>query len=140
MMREILFRGKSLDNGEWEYGNLIISPFHENCVMIERQREFMKKSGWYRTSLVNPETVGQFTGITDKNGTKIFEWDICRVSRVGTVAYGKITFKNGCYWFVDDGFGGLLRLCDCKTNGFNIEIIGNLFDNPELLKGGADNG
>lgn len=127
-MREILFRGKDLHSGEWHYGNYAYS---------QNEHFIFEKFGFeYK---VDPETVGQFTGLTDKNGRKIFEGDICRLSRVGTVAYGKITFMNGCYWFKDDGFGGLLRLCDCKTNGFDIEVISNIHNNPELLEGGADN-
>lgn len=132
-MREILFRGKKHSDGQWILGDL--NQWLEAIYISAENSDGYTKTNW----LVDAETVGQYTGVT-ANGTKIFEGDICRLSRVGTVAYGEITFKNGGYWFVDNDFGGLMRLCDCKTNGFSIEIIGNIHDNPEMLKGGANNG
>ena len=118
-MREILFRGKRSDDNEWVFGDLEHNGNH-----------IPKYVDGYT---VAPSTVGQFTGLTDKNGKKIFEGDRCRVSRPCVLAYGKIAFQNGCFWFVDDGPGGMLRLCDVKMNGFEIEVIGNIHDNPELL-------
>lgn len=127
-MREILFRGKRLDNCTWAEGSLSMEYFREcGCVMISPTSDTCYK--------VEPETVGQFTGLTDKNGKKIFEGDICRVSRPCVIAYGHIEFKNGCFWFVDHGPGGMLRMCDIKNNGFTIEVVGNIHDNPELLEG-----
>lgn len=141
-MREILFRGKSVNDGNWVEGSLVITTiepvddtpikhYHiENMTIGVFPDEF--QSGLSET--VNPNTVGQFTGLTDKNGKRIFEGDVCRVTRPCVLAYGKITFENGCFWFVDDGPGGMLRLCDAKMNGFQIEVIGNIHDNPELLE------
>ena len=124
-MREILFRGKRRDNGNW-----IIGSFHSRC----GECFIIPLPIVTSQSKVIPETVGQFTGLTDKNGKKIFEGDICRVSRPCVITYGHIEFKNGCFWFADYGPGGLLRLCDVRMNGFTIEIIGNIHDNPELLE------
>ena len=121
-MREILFRGKTI-YGEWEYGVPVFSG-------LNNELAFMKQMHSYDRQVI-PETVGQFTGLTDKNGKRIFEGDRCRVSRPCVVAYGRITFQNGCFWFVDDGPGGMLRLCDAKMNGFEIEVIGNIHDNTE---------
>ena len=122
-MREILFRGKRTD-GVWEFGYYFAKPIQERHFILCGENQWM----------VCKESVGQFTGLTDKNGKKIFEGDRCRVSRPCVLAYGKITFQNGCFWFVDDGPGGMLRLCDVKMNGFEIEVIGNIHDNPELLE------
>ena len=132
MVREILFRGKN-KHGTWYYGFytegycLDGTPVSWIEVVDRRKKDT-------ECPTVIPETVGQFTGLTDKHGKKIFEGDICRVSRPCVLAYGKITFQNGCFWFVDDGPGGMLRLCDVKMNGFEIEVIGNIHDNPELLE------
>lgn len=138
-MREILFRGKHIHalqknkhlTGRWIYGylcdkNYIYSP--------ELEGEF----------LINPETICQYTGLTDKNGRKIFEGDIVRdifnASVVGIVRYGE--YRNT---FNDDEHGGhagfyvewkekqdLLRK-DLVYWVNNSEFIGNIFDNPELI-------
>ena len=137
-MREILFRGKaanridgrayrtSYKNGDWVCGLL---------TDVENYAGFSEMTNTNGVSgiEVDKNTVGQFAGLTDKNGKKIFEGDICRVTRPCVLAYGKIIFQNGCFWFVDDGPGGMLRLCDIKMNGFEIEVIGNIHDNPELM-------
>ena len=132
-MREILFRGKRIDNGELVEGQYHCTDYIWNDEEI--RRHYILPQNYGDAFVVNPETVGQFTELTDKKGKRIFEGDICRVSRPCVLAYGKITFQNGCFWFVDDGPGGMLRLCDVKTNGFEIEVIGNIHDNPELLEG-----
>lgn len=138
MMREILFRGKRTANGVFVEGFLFLKQEGEEtltCIGIDPLRDYPDgelAQGCYFE--VRPETIGQYTGLTDKNGTKIFEGDICRVSRPCVLAYGKITFQNGCFWFVDDGPGGMLRLCDVKMNGFEVEVIGSTHDNPELLE------
>lgn len=115
-MREILFRGKRRDNGEWVYGNLL------------RHTLFMaiKPIASGRFSAVDPETVGQFTGKCDKNCVKIFEGDIVeyRNSRYVIRYLEKYTRFAGTN-------------SRCVFAGFNIansEVIGNVFDNPELLE------
>ena len=134
-VREILFRGKENPSGKWVEGFYNHIPCGR-FLCDEHLIQTIDTDGRIgQLFTVYDSTVGQFTGLTDKNGKKIFEDDICRVSRPCVIAYGHIEFANGCFWFVDHGPGGMLRLCDVRMNGFTIEVIGNIHDNPELLEG-----
>lgn len=130
-MREILFRGKRKSNGEWVYGNYCGAEYLTN-EGIEHLIIEVPRSG--SSAQVILETVGQYTGLTDKNGKKIFEGDILSyIEKIETRSKGKETLK-GIYEvkFEYCGFSPL----DCLACN-HLEIIGNIHDNPELLKGGA---
>lgn len=122
-MREILFRGKDYE-GEWVQGDLVRN--------IDRQP--IIGTAFLNMQKVIPETVGQYTGLTDKNGTKIFEGDICRVTRHCILCYGSITFKKGSFWFDEFNTDSVLELSKLEINNFEIKVIGNIHDNPELLR------
>ena len=124
MQREILFRGKSIETGEWIYGSLIGSDVIVGKI-VEFEEDYFCTEFWNK---VYPETVGQFTGITDKNGKKLFEGDIYSMGDVNILYVvifdksqfiGKQTrsrsFAGLEYWKID------------------IEIVANIHDNPELL-------
>ena len=118
-MREILFRGKNL-KGEWVYGNYAFTDTNGKQHFIFQNEAFANK--------VIPETVGQFTGLTDKNGTKIFEGDIIKAM----MDYGPAGFYERIVpieWLNDVGYQW--QYFDIST----IEVIGNIHDNPELLGG-----
>lgn len=136
MNREILFRGKRVDNGEWVYGAFVPDALE----MLKGARGldgFIRRcnaeSGEVEMFEVDRETVGRFTGLTDKNGWKIFEWDIVRHVESG---------KNGRVSYMPEYCGFLIYCksdnlyCWLYNNDFTkIEVIGNIHDNPELLKG-----
>ena len=157
-MREILFRGKQTDNGEWIEG--AYSPFHLNFGEREEKPHIIIISDdedidglWCE---VIPETVGQYTGLTDKNGKRIFEGDIVRATIERAERCQSPRIENGVIGYDCIGMIGLILYKD--KNGENVwsdffnelslsgliedyyfEIIGNIHDNPELL-GGENNG
>ena len=138
-MREILFRGKRVDNGEWIQGDIVQFPVHGVVRIVEQEPS-------YKDAEVDSDTVGQYTGLTDKNGRKIFEGDIIHLeySQVffGGVYFGEYTaevsYKEGC--FITDGINNGDEI-ETPLSGFDndeVEIIGNIHDNPELLGGESD--
>lgn len=141
-MREILFRGKRIDTGEWVYG----WPFADtaDCSLKKNGKCICQHDGseffiveWvdiyheYEERKVTPETVGQFTGLLDKNGKRIFEGDIVRLYFIDAEEVGEIVWDEERYrvaYFSPDGdiYG--------VDGTVEIEIIGNIHDNPELLE------
>ena len=138
-MREILFRGKRVDNGEWIQGDLVQFLPHGIVRIVTQEPP-------YKDAEVDSDTVGQFTGLTDRNGKKIFEGDIIHLeySQVffGGEYFGEYTaevsYKEGC--FITDGINNGDEI-ETPLSGFDndeLEIIGNIHDNPELLGGESD--
>ena len=142
-MREILFRGKQTDNGEWIEG--AYSPFHLNFGEREEKPHIIIISDdedidglWCE---VIPETVGQYTGLTDKNGKRIFEGDIVHcVSKLDS-ADMVIIFECGQFRMIlaEKYHEYQTNVGYYDINCFAKEVIGNIHDNPELL-GGENNG
>ena len=127
MNREILFRGKRTDNGEWVEGYLC-ECHHKDTGKYDYAIQEMFENGYIMHEVI-PETVGQNTGLTDKNGKKIFEGDICkhRSNYSGNTVISVVTYTDGHF----------LALV-CENSGFELpeklEVIGNIHDNPELLE------
>lgn len=132
-MREILFRGKRIDNGEWVEGFLLKECNYVTCswnLGIEYKTDKFGKFA-YDVAEVDVETIGQYTGKTDKNGTKIFEGDIIQ----GFMDYGPAGYLERVvciYWNDECGYQWNYFLLD------TIEVIGNEHDNPELLRSDND--
>lgn len=126
-MREILFRGKRDYDCKWIHGAYISYSSTK-----EAQSHSIIPTGnrtlFYR---VTPETVGQYTGIDDKKGNKLFEGDIVDILTEGN-EIGVVEWLDGAFIVKADGF--CVDFLN-NINGTDIIIVGNIYDNPELLKG-----
>ena len=144
-MREILFRGKRADNGEWVEGGACQSPILTLIRMFCVHNDYYVESG---EALVIPETVGQYTGLTDKNGKRIFEGDIVHLTDIrnnnewkAVVVFGNPYAQYSWGWnFLYIGKKpqintDILLWVEMEDLQVYCEIIGNIHDNPELLKG-----
>ena len=132
-MREILFRGKCVCDGEWVYGFLVILA-NGVCSIIPRDAEQWSISEYNKAFAVIPETVGQYTSLKDKNGKWIFEGDIIKATYRGN--YGRYAFAV----VFDEGRFALRKngVAVEMNDGYRPEVIGNIHDNPELLKDARD--
>ena len=135
-MREILFRGKCKNSGKWVEGDLRQDK-DIGTSYISGYDYYTSGEGLQRDPFeyeVIPESVGQYTGLTDKNGTKIFEGDIVRwTDSAGTTNNFIVTWDNHKAMFYLHSWGYSVDLCDCCAK--ELAVIGNIYDNPELLKG-----
>ena len=158
-IREVIFRGKRTDSGEWVYGYYTKARYFLNKkemhIIFEPDVEAFPHCEFTGYEEVLSETIGQYTGLTDKNGKRIFEGDILDVS--SDVAYGGVAvhrlgyfvveFHNGCFmksalddpqlsFFDNAKRKGLYHFISTDIH----KIVGNIYDNPEILKGGGGNG
>ena len=140
-MREILFRAKRIDNGEWVEGQYayILNPLTESGEPI---KHLICNGTNIFNDEIDPETLCQYTGLTDKNGNRIWENDIVDASGEWWNAFGPAGHDSpiiNVEW-IDEltGFDPFANYdCDCGVyiNANGCEVIGNIFDTPELLKG-----
>lgn len=126
-MITIKFRGKRLDNGEWVYGSLLVWP-DRDCYILSHEAGDL--SFEMTKTQVDPSTVGQYTGFKEKNGKEIWEGDILGI---------RVNRSDQCKTFVrwDNEKGGFGIHAIGIIGNYNLqkyEIIGNIHDNPELLK------
>lgn len=143
MNREIIFRGKSLVTNEWVYGSLVKCG-NENHIIGFDEVDLDGHHIRYcsdRPVLTKQKTIGQFTGLCDKNGKEIYEGDIVKTKEYGIdIANGVfcsnvagydtflIAWNNG--GFILKNHKRYFRLCRCS----HIEVIGNIYDNPERME------
>lgn len=131
MKRKIIFRGKLKDTGEWIYGDLLQTT-KDTLILPINER--------WDQCVVNPDTIGQFTGLLDANGKEIYEGDILRcigqrADNAGEIYYREVTFERGsfCIYCADMDMYSSIR--NHIANGFlNWEVCGNIHDTTELLK------
>lgn len=148
-MREILFRGKRVDNGEWHEGLLTYNFEEFTAITNQKRNEQYPSLMDCFTEEVIPATVGQYTGLKDKNGKKIFEGDIihtlyanCKKNEL----VEEVEFFNGS--FMAKKYSLYAKIAgaespkhfefDKSVYMIECEVIGNIHDNPELLSGGAN--
>lgn len=126
MKRVIKFRGKRVTNGEWAYGSILMQGSGRMCIYDETQ--CMRE--------VQPDTVGQFTGLYDANGKEIYEGDVMFIGEVdGIKIYNEVRIKFGCFGCIGEITGELVPF---YGQDITETVAGNIHDNPELLKGGND--
>ena len=125
-MREVLFRGKRVDNGEWVEGELLHDMKGRPWIYWTTPKEL--PVFFLRSAIVKSETVGEYTGLTDKNGKKIFEGDILSD---GDDTY-KVVFDEGVFRIENSHYttGVYVAIHIDKID----EVIGNIHDNPEFLE------
>lgn len=157
-MREILFRGKRISTGEWVEGG-IRKAFHPNFDHEGKDDFLRQEPNCYcictggKDIFVDQSTIGQFTGLTDRNGKKIFEGDIIQSKAKGikgekiysfVIKYGKYLPLEYCRAIYSQwqtiGFYAFDGKRDYQLSCFEdlLEVIGNIHDNKELVKGGAE--
>ena len=131
-MRQIKFRGKRADNGEWVQGYFVEDGFY--CIWSHNEDDFLTQH------LIDPDTLGQFTGLTDSNGKEIYEGDIFTVNG----KYPRVMLWDKMCWalmpteYFHDEIFWVMNLQHPGVDWWDefadeFEVIGNIHDNPELI-------
>lgn len=142
MNREIIFRGKSIGTGKWLYGYLfnygLTAPSNVPCISVCVPKSWKEA---YNLYTVHPDTIGQYTGLKDKAGKKIFEGDILeyigkREDNMNKVYRRKVVFHEGMFALLSKELKAYSALnYHCMKDGRSAwRVIGNIHDNPELIE------
>lgn len=129
MSREIKFRGKRVDGGEWVFGSLYYDKDCFGNITGSWIYEFDTNHGRIFSFAVELETVGQFIGLGDVNGKEIYEGDILNLKDYHGKRLVFVDFYHGVYYYTGDGFSD-----EYIFNANDIEILGNIYENKNLLE------
>ena len=142
-MREILFRGKRLQGGEWVEGYFFKSDINKKeresgkatLIFTPDCDTFITVPECHNSFMVVSDTVGQYTGLKDKNGKRIFEGDVAKVLQGKDKGIAYVGFENGAFMLYPKTGNIYERtLWSYWYNDWDVEVIGNIYDNPELLE------
>ena len=138
MTREILFRGKRVDNGEWVKGYLICPEFDKSRAYIGYL--FPDDDHDLDVAEVASSTVGRFTGLTDRNDVKIFDGDIIEFNQPYDGKSIHVVVQDGCGWNLSNFYASCFNCPGCAfSEGTKyMTVVGNIYDNPELLEVNSD--
>ena len=132
-MMEILFRGKRTHNGEWVYGDFMRG--NERKSLRDSIFVYDSETQSFNDYEINPSTLGQYTGLTDKNGKRIFEGDVAKVLQGKDKDIAYVGFENGAFMLYPKTGNIYERtLWEYWYNDWDVEVVGNITDNPELLE------
>lgn len=146
-MREYLFRGKRKGDKEWQFGHLHIIEWDKPEKAKGDYIDYRILGRHNECSYVDPETVGQYTGLENMNGVKIFDGDIVMFHEKKYIVRREDEIPGGYWWStayilqevgVDD-YLSFEETVDEYCNEICVEVIGNIYDNPEILKEGGRN-
>ncbi len=134
MTREIKFRAKKIDNNELVIGYYL--PMVDKCrhyiyLALEYLNEHLRIE-------IDPKTLGQYTGLNDKNGKEIYEGDIVKITQETETFFDKVIYDNHLCSFRFEGLSGYCDFCDWLREGAEFEVVGNIYENPELIGGDND--
>ena len=142
MNREILFRGKRIDNGEWVEGFYVVLPM----IHYKRKEPLITHAETGTSYEVDPATIGQYVGMTDKNGKRIFEGDVVAqlwydFDEPADDSFGEVVFSvaDCSFSVLDLNKNEIMSMGHGCAYHYEVEVIGNIHDNPELI-GGGDHG
>ena len=143
ILRIIKFRGKRIDTGEWVYGSLIkfdigyvitISEMTESDDSLDENNSIVFSAN--EIAGVNPNSVGQFTGLLDRNGKEIYEGDIVQLDYITTIGKHRIGLSFEVKWCTQEGcwvgWDGFVERALQQTRKMFV-VKGNIYDNPELI-------
>ena len=128
-MRDIKFRGKRVDNGEWVYGKYYNGPVYrvskiEHCINYQREIEKGQKNNEYK--YVIEQSIGQYTGLKDKNGVEVYEGDVVKINRFDGSFIASVVYKEYMFMYVGDTDTRGDKFAYSLSNDFDVEVIGNI--------------